>query len=144
MGCQMPEISCLDELDLSLDSYCIGTTLGTGTVVADGRVMSDGDYASTVTITDDFTGDGEGEDLVFDVTLNDDGACVVQLADGFLSTADLSSADGSLDAGGPDPVRTLTIGDNVITIGNGAEEITMGDILTIARRKGAGTALPAA
>ncbi|SCA63968.1 Uncharacterized protein SCG7086_BK_00110, partial [Chlamydiales bacterium SCGC AG-110-P3] len=59
------------------------------------------------TLTGDF---GQGENSVdFSLTVNTNGTYIFDLAEGFGSQVTLSSADGTLDAGGPDPVRTLFI-----------------------------------
>jgi hypothetical protein len=45
----------------------------------------------------------------FTLTFDDDGTYDFQLTTPPSSVVEISSADGSLDAGGPDPVRTLTV-----------------------------------
>ncbi|WP_217360921.1 hypothetical protein, partial [Ruegeria sp. HKCCA5426] len=94
-------------LDIELVSYKIGT----GSVVAVGSDLTkNGDYSFAGSITDDFNGDGTDETV--DFTLVFDPATDMydlQVSTPPGSVVELSTADGSLDAGGPDPVRTLTI-----------------------------------
>ncbi len=72
-----------------------------------------GDYFFTGTITDDFDGNPITTDsITFDLTLRADGTYVFDLLGGFGSSIEFSTADdGSLDAGGPDAVRTLDFDD---------------------------------
>ncbi len=88
------------------------TTTGTATLTElllspDGN----GAYQFEGTLTGDFDNNPGTGDTTIDYTLSAlaDGSYVLDLEQGFSSTVVLSSADGSLDAGGPDPVRTLLI-----------------------------------
>lgn len=97
-------------LTLMLDRYEIDSLgTGTGTVNVGAPVVSNGDTSFNITIEDNFVGDSALETIEFDLTFKDDGTYIVDLVNGFGSSVTLSSADGALDAGGPDPVRTLTI-----------------------------------
>jgi hypothetical protein len=103
------------------------TTTGTGTLTElspspDGN----GAYQFAGTLTGDFDNNGATADTTIDYTLSAfaDGSYVLDLVQGFSSTVVLSSADGSLDAGGPDPVRTLLIPEtDDPTIPSASEEI---------------------
>ena len=69
--------------------------------------------------------------IMFDLTFREDGTYVFNLDGGFSSSVVTSSADGSLDAGGPDTVRTLSFTDpltSVVFFGVNAET-PAGDIL---------------
>lgn len=95
-------------LSLSLDQYFIGdpATLGTGVVTVGEAMVSNGEVTFHVTIADEDLPENFG----FNLTFRPDGTYVIDLdGEGFGSGVTVSSADGSLDAGGPDPVRTLTI-----------------------------------
>jgi hypothetical protein len=83
-------------------------TFGEDLVSPDGS----GNYHFTGRLTGDFDNDNNTADTSVDFTLtaNADGHYTVDLAQGFASSVTLSTADGSLGAGGPDPVQTLTIG----------------------------------
>ncbi|WP_095149308.1 DUF5801 repeats-in-toxin domain-containing protein [Pseudomonas sp. Irchel s3a18] len=88
------------------------TTTGTGTL--NELVPSpdaNGAYQFAGTLTGDFDNNAATADTSVDYTLTafDDGSYALDLVQGFSSTIVLSSADGSLAAGGPDPVRTLLI-----------------------------------
>ncbi|WP_095147497.1 DUF5801 repeats-in-toxin domain-containing protein [Pseudomonas sp. Irchel s3b6] len=88
------------------------TTTGTGTL--NELVPSpdaNGAYQFAGTLTGDFDNNAATADTSVDYTLTafDDGSYALDLVQGFRSTIVLSSADGSLAAGGPDPVRTLLI-----------------------------------
>ncbi|WP_371366341.1 DUF5801 repeats-in-toxin domain-containing protein [Pseudomonas sp. QL9] len=89
------------------------TTTGTGTLTEDSPSPDgNGAYHFSGTLTGDFDNNAATANTTvhFTLTANADGTYALDLVEGFKSTLVLSSADGSLDAGGPDPVRTLTIG----------------------------------
>ncbi|AZD67749.1 T1SS-143 domain-containing protein [Pseudomonas chlororaphis] len=89
------------------------TTTGTGTLVEQSPSPDgNGAYQFAGTLTGDFDNNAGTADTTIHYTLtaNANGTYALDLEEGFRSTVVLSSADGSLDAGGPDPVRTLTIG----------------------------------
>jgi DNA-binding phage protein len=88
------------------------TTTGTGTL----HELSpspdvNGAYQFSGTLTGDFDNNAATANTNVDYTLTAfaDGHYVLDLVQGFSSTIVLSSADGSLAAGGPDSVRTLLI-----------------------------------
>ncbi|WLG48277.1 hypothetical protein [Pseudomonas sp. FP1742] len=88
------------------------TTTGTGTLTElspspDGN----GAYQFAGTLTGDFDNNAATADTTVDYTLTAyaNGSYALDLVQGFGSTIVLSSADGALRAGGPDPVRTLLI-----------------------------------
>ncbi|WP_413704132.1 DUF5801 repeats-in-toxin domain-containing protein [Pseudomonas sp. Pseusp16] len=88
------------------------TTTGTGTL----HELSpspdvNGAYQFAGTLTGDFDNNAATANTTVDYTLTAyaDGRYALDLVQGFSSTIVLSSADGSLDAGGPDSVRTLLI-----------------------------------
>jgi Domain of unknown function (DUF5801) len=75
-----------------------------------------GAYRFGGSLTGDFDNDAATPDITVNFTLTAyaNGQYALDLQQGFSSTVTLSSANGSLDAGGPDPVRTLTIGSEEI------------------------------
>ncbi|UVL21929.1 DUF5801 repeats-in-toxin domain-containing protein [Pseudomonas donghuensis] len=88
------------------------TTTGTGTLTE--LVPSpdvNGAYQFAGTLTGDFDNNAATADTTVDYTLTAfaNGSYALDLVQGFASTIVLSSADGALAAGGPDPVRTLLI-----------------------------------
>ncbi|AZE49382.1 hypothetical protein C4K04_3712 [Pseudomonas chlororaphis] len=89
------------------------TTTGTGTLVEQSPSPdANGAYQFAGTLTGDFDNNAATANTTVHYTLSAyaNGTYALDLEEGFRSTVVLSSADGSLDAGGPDPVRTLTIG----------------------------------
>jgi hypothetical protein len=76
-----------------------------------GSPNGSGAYLFGGTLTGDFDNNAATADtsVNFSLTAYNDGHYTLDLVEGFASTVVRSSADGSLDAGGPDPVRTLTI-----------------------------------
>ncbi|AZD08975.1 hypothetical protein C4K26_3574 [Pseudomonas chlororaphis] len=89
------------------------TTLGTGTLDEQSPSPDgNGAYQFAGTLTGDFDNNAATADTIIHYTLSAyaNGTYALDLEEGFRSVVVLSSADGSLDAGGPDPVRTLTIG----------------------------------
>ncbi|SEF55012.1 DUF5801 repeats-in-toxin domain-containing protein [Nitrosomonas ureae] len=70
-----------------------------------------GDFLFAGSLTADFDNNAGTADTTVDFTLTalQNGRYVFDLIQGFGSTITFSSANGSLDAGGPDAVRTLTI-----------------------------------
>jgi hypothetical protein len=77
-------------------------------------------------LTGDFDNNAATADTTVDYTLTAfaNGSYALDLVQGFSSTIVLSSADGSLTAGGPDPVRTLLIPEtNDPTIPSASEEV---------------------
>ncbi|PXX64373.1 DUF5801 repeats-in-toxin domain-containing protein [Pseudomonas sp. LAMO17WK12:I9] len=89
------------------------TTTGTGTLVEQSPSPDgNGAYQFAGTLTGDFAclwlcG---GSTVHYTLSAYANGTYALDLQEGFRSTVVLSSADGSLAAGGPDPVRTLMIG----------------------------------
>ncbi|WP_249684651.1 DUF5801 repeats-in-toxin domain-containing protein [Pseudomonas sp. RC2C2] len=88
------------------------TTTGTGTLTE--LVPSpdlNGAYQFAGTLTGDFDNNAATANTTVDYTLTAfaNGSYALDLVQGFASTIVLSSADGALAAGGPDPVRTLLI-----------------------------------
>ncbi|MDY7116771.1 hypothetical protein RAN53_10465, partial [Halomonas sp. SSL-5] len=103
------------DLSITFDSYRID---GEDPISTSGNinvtfVESVTDKTWTGSITDDFNGDGEDEtvDFTLGVDLAND-EYTVTLDTPPAQKVTFSSADGSLDAGGPDPVRTLTVTDD--------------------------------
>ncbi|WP_447791567.1 DUF5801 repeats-in-toxin domain-containing protein [Pseudomonas farris] len=105
-------------LDISVNSSFTlvrpDNTTTTGTATLTELLLSpdgNGAYQFEGTLTGDFDNNAGTDDTTIDYTLTafDDGSYALDLVQGFSSTVVLSSADGSLDAGGPDPVRTLLI-----------------------------------
>ncbi|WP_238964283.1 DUF5801 repeats-in-toxin domain-containing protein [Pseudomonas sp. AF32] len=90
-----------------------GTTdTGTGTLTEQQSSPDvNGAYHFAGTLTGDFDNNAATADTSVDYTLTAyaNGSYTLDLVQGFSSTIVQSSADGSLDAGGPDPVRTLLI-----------------------------------
>ncbi|WP_260958745.1 DUF5801 repeats-in-toxin domain-containing protein [Pseudomonas citri] len=103
------------------------TTTGTGTLVEQSPSPdANGAYHFAGTLTGDFDNNAATANTSVDYTLTayDDGHYTLDLVQGFASTIVRSSADGSLDAGGPDSVRTLLIPETTDpTIPSTSEEI---------------------
>lgn len=103
------------------------TTTGTGTLTEQAPSPDiDGAYHFSGTLTGDFDNNADTAHTSVDYTLTAyaNGSYALDLVQGFSSTIVRSSADGSLDAGGPDPVRTLLIPEtNDPTIPSASEEI---------------------
>ena len=103
------------------------TATGTGTLTETSPSPdANGAFHFTGTLTGDFDNNAATADTTIDYTLTAfaDGSYTLDLVQGFSSVTTLSSADGSLDAGGPDPVRTLLIPEtNDPTIPSASEEI---------------------
>jgi hypothetical protein len=119
------------------------TTTGTGTLTEQSPSPDvNGAFHFAGTLTGDFDNNASTANTSVDYTLTAyaNGSYTLDLVQGFSSTIVLSSADGSLSAGGPDPVRTLLIPtQNPPTIPSPSEEIVFfsakatastGDILT--------------
>ena len=88
------------------------TTTGTGTLTELAQSPDvNGAYQFAGTLTGDFDNNVATANTTVDYTLTAyaDGRYALDLVQGFSSTIVLSSADGSLAAGGPDSVRTLLI-----------------------------------
>ncbi|MCP1445194.1 hypothetical protein J3D54_004326 [Pseudomonas sp. GGS8] len=103
------------------------TTTGTGTLTEQSPSPdANGAYHFAGTLTGDFDNNAATANTSVDYTLTayNNGTYTLDLVQGFSSTVVLSSADGSLSAGGPDPVRTLLIPKtNDPTIPSASEEI---------------------
>ena len=103
------------------------TTTGTATLTEQSPSPDgNGTYQFAGTLTGDFDNNAATADSTIDYTLSAlaDGSYVLDLVQGFSSTVVLSSADGALGAGGPDPVRTLLIPEqDPPTIPSPSEEI---------------------
>jgi hypothetical protein len=100
-------------LNLALDSFEIDTH-GTVTATSSNSSLTKTDnFDYSGSITADFTNDGVANNQTVQFTLTFDPNTPLsydfELTTPPGSTTTLSSANGSLDAGGPDPVRTLTI-----------------------------------
>jgi hypothetical protein len=88
------------------------TTTGSGTLTEQAPSPDgNGAYQFAGTLTGDFDNNAATANTSVDYTLTAfaNGSYALDLVQGFSSTIVRSSADGSLDAGGPDPVRTLLI-----------------------------------
>ncbi len=103
------------------------TTTGTGTLTEQSPSPDvNGAYHFAGTLTGDFDNNAATANTSVDYTLTaySNGTYTLDLVQGFSSQIVLSSADGSLSAGGPDPVRTLLIPpQNPPTIPSPSEEI---------------------
>ncbi|MGX0890656.1 hypothetical protein AB7M22_002664 [Pseudomonas sp. ADAK2 TE3594] len=103
------------------------TTTGTGTLTEQSPSPDgNGAYHFAGTLTGDFDNNAATADTDVDYTLTAyaNGSYTLDLVQGFSSTVVLSTADGSLSAGGPDPVRTLLIPKtNDPTIPSASEEV---------------------
>ncbi|VVP96292.1 hypothetical protein PS938_02053 [Pseudomonas fluorescens] len=103
------------------------TTTGTGTLTELAPSPdANGAYQFAGTLTGDFDNNAATANTTVDYTLTAfaDGRYALDLVQGFSSMIVLSSADGSLAAGGPDSVRTLLIPQtNDLTIPSASEEI---------------------
>ncbi|WP_454845998.1 DUF5801 repeats-in-toxin domain-containing protein [Pseudomonas farris] len=88
------------------------TTTGTATLTELAPSPDiNGAYQFAGALTGDFDNNAATADTTVDYTLTafDDGSYALDLVQGFSSEIVLSTADGALGAGGPDPVRTLLI-----------------------------------
>ena len=93
------------------------TTTGTGTLTEQSPSPDvNGAYHFAGTLTGDFDNNAGTPNTSVDYTLTAlaDGTYTLDLVQGFSSTLVLSTANGSLGAGGPDPVQTLTIGTDAV------------------------------
>ncbi|WP_419554978.1 DUF5801 repeats-in-toxin domain-containing protein [Pseudomonas mandelii] len=103
------------------------TTTGTGTLIEQSPSPDvNGAFHFAGTLTGDFDNNAATANTTVDYTLTAfaNGTYALDLVQGFSSEIVLSSADGSLSAGGPDPVRTLLIPpQNPPTIPSPSEEI---------------------
>ncbi|WP_256581792.1 DUF5801 repeats-in-toxin domain-containing protein, partial [Pseudomonas sp. FW305-33] len=103
------------------------TSTGTGTLTEQTPSPdANGAYQFAGTLTGDFDNNANTADTSVDYTLTAyaNGSYALDLEQGFGSTIVQSSEDGSLGAGGPDPVRTLLIPpQNPPTIPSPSEEI---------------------
>ncbi|WEX91120.1 DUF5801 domain-containing protein [Sinorhizobium garamanticum] len=94
-------------LSVNFDGYEIDDD---GPVTVDTALTKTGAFTFDGSITDDFNGDGTDETVDFTLTfdpVNDSYA--IEVTTPPCSVTTFSTANGSLDAGGPDPVRTLTV-----------------------------------
>ncbi len=99
-----------DSLGVTFDSYEIDENGTVVTSAANSTFTKTGAFAFEGSITDDFNGDGIDDTVEFTLTFdpdNDSYQLLVTVPPE--STTTFSTEDGSLDAGGPDPVRTLTV-----------------------------------
>ncbi|WP_460145754.1 DUF5801 repeats-in-toxin domain-containing protein [Pseudomonas sp. S2_A02] len=103
------------------------TTTGTATLTEQSPSPDgNGAYQFAGTLTGDFDNNAATADTSVDYTLTAyaDGRYALDLVQGFSSEIVLSTADGALGAGGPDPVRTLLIPEqDPPTIPSPSEEI---------------------
>ncbi|WP_225603502.1 DUF5801 repeats-in-toxin domain-containing protein [Pseudomonas sp. PDM09] len=103
------------------------TTTGTATLTEQSPSPDgSGAYQFAGTLTGDFDNNAATADTSVDYTLTAyaDGRYALDLVQGFSSEIVLSTADGALGAGGPDPVRTLLIPEqDPPTIPSPSEEI---------------------
>ncbi|MFV3304594.1 DUF5801 repeats-in-toxin domain-containing protein [Pseudomonas sp. NY15181] len=94
------------------------TTTGTGTLTEQSPSPDvNGAFHFLGTLTGDFDNNAATPNTTVDYALTAfaDGSYTLDLVQGFSSTLVLSTANGALGAGGPDPVQTLTIGtDHVV------------------------------
>ncbi|ARP68202.1 hypothetical protein A9K65_032840 (plasmid) [Mesorhizobium sp. WSM1497] len=88
-----------------IDSHGIVTTTATNSSFTDNL---DGSFDGSITA--DFNGDGTNDTVEFTLTMNSDDTYDLTVTTPPTTTTTFSTDQGSLDAGGPDPVRTLTIG----------------------------------
>ncbi|WP_256676197.1 DUF5801 repeats-in-toxin domain-containing protein [Pseudomonas sp. SCB32] len=93
------------------------TATGTGTLTEQSPSPdANGAFHFAGTLTGDFDNNASTPNTSVDYTLTAfaDGSYQLDLVQGFSSTLILSTANGSLGAGGPDPVQTLTIGTDAV------------------------------
>ncbi|WP_242015370.1 DUF5801 repeats-in-toxin domain-containing protein [Pseudomonas nitroreducens] len=93
------------------------TTTGTGTLTETSPSPdANGAFHFAGTLTGDFDNNANTANTSVDYTLTAlaDGTYTLDLVQGFSSTLVLSTANGQLGAGGPDPVQTLTIGTDAV------------------------------
>jgi hypothetical protein len=126
-------------LDISLTGFTLvrpnGSTDTTGTSLFNelaGSPDGSGNYLFGGTLTGDFDNNAATAptSVDFNLTAYADGHYTLDLVQGFQSTIVTSTAGGSLGAGGPDPVQTLTL------VG-GAEQVVFFAVNPIADQTGA-------
>jgi hypothetical protein len=128
-------------LSITLNSYRIDShNLVTVDTSLLGTTDANGNYVFNGSIIADFTDDGiaNNQTVTFKLTFDpDDGTpptdsttYTFEATSPPASTTTLSSANGSLDAGGPDPVRTLTIGTRAIVFSSVDATAPVADIET--------------
>ncbi|NND96149.1 MAG: hypothetical protein HKN47_02330, partial [Pirellulaceae bacterium] len=101
-------------LSIELESYTIADS--TPVDVSPDLVLTEGATREySFSITDDFNGSGLDVTLDFDLVFNDDGTYDISTDTPPATVSEFDTSQGTLDAGGPDPVRTLTIGTDEIT-----------------------------
>jgi hypothetical protein len=107
----------------------VNSSLGTLT-----QTDANGNYVFNGTIIDDFTNDNKVNPqtvafkLTFDAVDPGSGTYNIQFITPPTSTTTLSTANGTLGAGGPDPVQTLTIGNQKIVFSAVKESALVGSI----------------
>jgi hypothetical protein len=115
---ELPGTDGFKSLDITLNSYTIDShsSVTVNSSLGPATVDGDGNYVFNGSITGDFTDDGVANNqtvnfkLTFDATPPGDNTYSFEVTQAPASTTTISTANGSLGAGGPDPVQTLTIG----------------------------------
>jgi hypothetical protein len=126
-------------LDIALDGFSLvrpdGTTVaGAGATFSElsGSPDANGNYLFSGALTGDFDNNAATPNTVehFTLTAYANGKYAIDLVEGFMSTVTESTSNGTLDAGGPDPVRTLTIGGDSVVFFAAKPLAPVADLLT--------------
>jgi hypothetical protein len=126
-------------LDIALNGFSLvrpdGTTVaGAGATFGEltGSPDGSGNYLFSGALTGDFDNNAATANTVehFTLTAYANGSYAIDLVEGFMSTVTESTKNGTLDAGGPDPVRTLTIGSDSVVFFAAKPLATVADLFT--------------
>jgi hypothetical protein len=100
---------------------------------------ANGNYHFTGSMTGDLDNNAATPDITehFTMTAFANGTYNIDLVEGFMSTTTESTANGSLGAGGPDAVQTLTVGSDHIVFFSAKPLDTASDIVTSGIQSGA-------
>ncbi|WP_428646531.1 hypothetical protein, partial [Roseibium sp.] len=96
-------------LSVTFDSYQIDLNGTVATTGINSSFSQTGTYTFDGSIIDDFNGDGVDDTVEFTLTFNLDGTYDVTFTTPPESDKTFTTEGGTLDSGGPDPVRTLDL-----------------------------------
>jgi hypothetical protein len=97
-----------------------------------------GNYHFTGSVTGDLDNNAATPDITehFTMTVFTNGTYNIDLVEGFQSTTTESTANGSLGAGGPDAVQTLTVGTDPIVFFSAVPTASASDLITYGTKLG--------
>jgi hypothetical protein len=98
-----------------------------------------GNYHFTGSVTGDLDNNAGTPDITehFTMTVFTNGTYNIDLQEGFMSTTTESTANGSLGAGGPDAVQTLTVGSDHIVFFSAVPTASASDLIALGTESGA-------